>query len=100
MPTIITASQLRSVLGVSSALYDDTYLNQIINTAETVVLPMLAQYKSFVQKTSLTDNVATFGYFVDGTLTSFLITKKLIEIPSWYVLMISSKNSKKFNFKE
>ena len=47
-----------------------------------------------------TDNVATFGYFVDGTLTSFLITKKLIEIPSWYVLMISSKNSKKFNFKE
>ena len=60
MPTIITAAQLRSVLGVSSALYDDTYLNQIINTAETVVLPMLAQYKSFVQKTSLTDNVATF----------------------------------------
>ena len=60
MPTIITAAQLRSVLGVSSALYDDTYLNQIIDTAETVVLPMLAQYKSFVQKTSLTDNVATF----------------------------------------
>ena len=60
MPTIITASELRSVLGVSSALYNDAYLNQIIDTAETVVLPMLAQYKSFVQKTSLTDNVATF----------------------------------------
>ena len=60
MPTIITASQLRSVLGVSSALYDDTYLNQIINTSEQVILPMLAQYKSFIQKTSLTDNVATF----------------------------------------
>jgi|GEM_PF-1540863 len=60
MPTIITATQLRSVLGVSSALYNDAYLNQIIETSETVILPMLAQYKSFIQKTSLTDNVATF----------------------------------------
>ena len=60
MPTIITASELRSVLGVSSALYNDAYLNQIIDTAETVVLPMLSSFKSFVQKTSLTDNVATF----------------------------------------
>ena len=47
-----------------------------------------------------TDNVITFGYFVNGILISFLITKKLIEIPSWYVLMMSSKNSKIFNFKE
>lgn len=60
MPTILTASQLRSVLGVSSSLYNDNYLDQILNTAETVVLPMLATYKSFVQKTSLTSNVATF----------------------------------------
>jgi len=60
MPTIITASQLRSVLGVSSALYDDTYLNQIIDTAETVILPMLATFKSPIQATSLSDNVATF----------------------------------------
>lgn len=60
MPTIITASQLRSVLGVSSALYDDTYLNQIIDTAETVILPMLVTFKSPIEKVSLTDNVATF----------------------------------------
>jgi hypothetical protein len=60
MPTIITASQLRSVLGVSSALYDDTYLNQIIDTAETVILPMLVTFKSPIQKVMLTDNVATF----------------------------------------
>ena len=60
MPTIITATQLRNLIGVSSALYDDTYLNQIINTAESVVLPLLTTYKSFIQKTSLTDNVATF----------------------------------------
>ena len=60
MPSIITATELRSVLGVSSALYNDTYLNQIIDTAETVILPMLVTFKSPIQKVSLTDNVATF----------------------------------------
>jgi hypothetical protein len=60
MPTIITASELRSVLGVSSSLYSDAYLNQIIDTAETVILPMLVTYKAPIQATSLSDNVATF----------------------------------------
>jgi hypothetical protein len=60
MPSIITATELRSVLGVSSALYNDTYLNQIIDTAETVILPMLVTFKAPIQATSLSDNVATF----------------------------------------
>jgi hypothetical protein len=60
MPTIITATELRSVLGVSSSLYDDTYLNGIIDTAEGVILPMLVSYKSYIQTTVLTTNVATF----------------------------------------
>jgi hypothetical protein len=60
MPTIITASELRSVLGVSSSLYSDAYLNQIIDTAETVILPMLVTFKAPIEKVSLTDNVATF----------------------------------------
>ena len=60
MPTIITASELRSVLGVSSALYSDAYLNQIIDTAELVILPMLVTFKTPIQATSLSDNVATF----------------------------------------
>ena len=60
MPSIITATQLRSVLGVSSSLYSDAYLDQIIDTAETVILPMLVSFKSPIQATSLTDNVATF----------------------------------------
>jgi len=60
MPTIITASELRSVLGVSSALYNDAYLNQIIDTAELVILPMLTTFKSPIQATSLSANVATF----------------------------------------
>lgn len=60
MPSIITATELRSVLGVSSALYDDTYLNGIIDTAEGVILPMLVTFKSPIQEASLTDNIATF----------------------------------------
>jgi hypothetical protein len=60
MPSIITATELRSVLGVSSALYDDTYLNGIIDTAEGVILPMLVTFKSPIQEASLTDNVASF----------------------------------------
>ena len=60
MPSIITATELRSVLGVSSALYNDTYLDGIIDTAENTILPMLVTFKSAVQKTVLQDNVATF----------------------------------------
>jgi hypothetical protein len=60
LPSIISASELRAVLGVSSSLYNDNYLNQIIDTAESVILPMLVTFKSPIQKVSLTDNVATF----------------------------------------
>ena len=60
MPSIISASELRAVLGVSSSLYNDNYLNQIIDTAEQVILPMLVTFKAPIQKVSLTDNVATF----------------------------------------
>ena len=60
MPSIITATELRSILGVSSALYDDNYLNGIIDTSEGIILPMLVTFKSPIEKVSLTDNVATF----------------------------------------
>ena len=48
MPSIITASQLRSVLGVSSSLYSDAYLDGIINSAEGTLLPLLEQYTNKV----------------------------------------------------
>jgi len=60
MPAIITATQLRNVLGVSSALYDDTYLNQIIDSAENIILPMLVQNSSKVAWVQLKDNVAFY----------------------------------------
>ena len=60
MPTIITASELRAIIGVSSSLYNDAYLEGIIDSAEGIILPMLTTFKSPIQKVSLTDNVATF----------------------------------------
>jgi hypothetical protein len=60
MPNIITASQLRSVLGVSSSLYDDAYLNDIIDTAEQAILPLLIQNSTAVVEYKLEANVATF----------------------------------------
>ena len=60
MPSIITASELRAIIGVSSSLYNDAYLEGIIDAAEGVILPMLVTFKSPVAQTSLTDNVATF----------------------------------------
>lgn len=61
MPTIITATELRSVLGVSSSLYSDSYLNDIIDTAENVVLPMLVTYSVPIDAVSLNDNIAYFS---------------------------------------
>lgn len=60
MPSIVTATQLRSVLGVSSSLYNDAYLNEIINTSEAVILPMLVANTVAVDAYSLTNNVAYF----------------------------------------
>jgi hypothetical protein len=60
VPAIITASQLRSVLGVSSSLYDDAYLNDIIDTAEQSILPLLIQNSTAVVEYELKDNVAIF----------------------------------------
>lgn len=60
MPNIVTASQLRTVLGVSVPLYSDSYLEEVINTAEAVILPMLVANSSAVTAYKLEDNVATF----------------------------------------
>jgi hypothetical protein len=71
MPAIVTASQLRTVLGVSVSLYSDSYLDEIINTSEAVILPMLVANTSAVSAYGLKNNVATYytqrpHYFVPG----------------------------------
>jgi len=60
MPSVITAAQLRSVLGVSSSLYNDAYLEQIIDSGEAVILPLLVANQSAVDAYELKDNVAYF----------------------------------------
>jgi hypothetical protein len=61
MPTIITATQLRSVLGVSVSLYSDAVLDDIIDSAESVILPMLNSYSVAIDAVSLTNNIAYFS---------------------------------------
>lgn len=59
MPSIVDAAALRSILGVSASLYNDAYLNDILDSAETVILPMLVTYKAPIAAAELSDNVAT-----------------------------------------
>ena len=71
MPSIITAASLRSVLGVSSSLYSDAYLDEIIGSAEGVILPMLTANQAAIAEVYLTSNVAYYvtqrpHYFVEG----------------------------------
>ena len=71
MPSIVSTAQLRTVLGVSVSLYPDSVLDEIINTAEAVILPMLVANTSAVQSYKLETNVAYFytvrpHYFVEG----------------------------------
>jgi hypothetical protein len=68
---IITAEQLRDVLGVSDSLYDDDYLDQIIASAEQIILPMLTAYQAAIKDYVIIDNVIYFttqreNYFVQG----------------------------------
>lgn len=59
MPSIVNAAALRSILGVSASLYNDAYLDDILDTSESVILPMLVTYKAPIAAAELSDNVAT-----------------------------------------
>jgi hypothetical protein len=59
------------VLGVSSYLYNDAYLEEIIGSAEAVILPMLTANQAAIAEVYLTSNVAYYvtqrpHYFVAG----------------------------------
>jgi hypothetical protein len=71
MPSIITASQLRTVLGVSSSLYSDAYLDGIINSAEGILLPLLESYSNKIVGYKIQNGTAIFttqlpNQFVDN----------------------------------
>jgi hypothetical protein len=69
MPNIVTADELRVILGVSDSLYSDAYLDQIIESAEATILPMLTQYQSAVVATRITDDVL----FIDTLRPNFFV---------------------------
>jgi hypothetical protein len=50
MPELVTAAQLRAVLGVPNTLYDDTALNAIIDTSEDAIGDFLIQWKVGIDK--------------------------------------------------
>jgi hypothetical protein len=58
--SIITVASLRSTLGVSSSLYNDAYLQDVIDAAEGTLLPLLVQNSLAITAFKLTNNVATF----------------------------------------
>jgi hypothetical protein len=60
MASIVTVAELRSILGVSVSLYSDSYLTDVIDTSEAVILPMLVKYATAIDQVSLTSNVATY----------------------------------------
>jgi hypothetical protein len=69
--SIITVAELRQVLGVSDSLYDNPYLQQIIDSAEGVILPLLTQYQSAIASYSISNDVLFVttirpNYFVVG----------------------------------
>jgi hypothetical protein len=71
MPNIVTADELRTVLGVSESLYSDEYLDSVIDSAEQTILPLLTQYQSAIAATRIQDNVLYVttirpNYFVTG----------------------------------
>lgn len=96
MPSIITAAQLRSVLGVSSSLYNDAYLEQIIDSGENVILPMLVANQSAVTEYKLVDNVAFFycqrvhnfvagqSVIVAGLPAPFSATHTVLKVEDYY----------------
>jgi len=59
MPEVITATQLRTVLGVSSGLYNDAYLSEIIETAENALRPHLQTNSVAILEHEAKDNIVT-----------------------------------------
>lgn len=74
MPQVITAAQLRAVLGVSTGLYNDAYLNQIIETAEEAIGALLVKDQVCVCDIERVNNLVTlylaepYEFFVGETV--------------------------------
>jgi len=74
MPQVITAAQLRANLGVSTGLFNDAYLEQIIDTAEEAVGALLVKDEVCVCDIERVGNLVTlyltedYEFFVGETV--------------------------------
>jgi hypothetical protein len=59
MPELVTAAQLRSVLGVSTSLYNDAALNEYIEAAEDAIGDFLVQWSVALVAHESKDDVIT-----------------------------------------
>lgn len=103
--SIVTPSELRSVLGVSSSLYNDTYLQKIIDTSELTILPLLVSYSSAVTDRSIASNMATLttntphNYIVGSSVVvaigdaTFDGTKTVTVVPNEYQFSYAKTNA-------
>ena len=71
MSSIVTVDELRAILGVNESLFDDAYLQSMIDSAEQTIFPLLTQYQYAVVGTRVKDGVAYFTtlrpcYFAEG----------------------------------
>ena len=68
---IVTPSELRAVLGVSESLFSDAYLEEIIDSAELTILPMLTANNNAIASYKILNGTITFNTikrnnFVEG----------------------------------
>jgi hypothetical protein len=106
MPVLVTASELRAVLGVPVALYSDASLDSIIETAEDAIGDFLIQWKVNVDKhysasaTESTLHTVTPHKFYDGqtvVMTGLEAhingSKTISEIVDPYTFRITTNNA-------
>ena len=70
---IVTATELRNILGVSVSLYSDAYLDTMIASAEGAIFPLLNGYQSAITGIEVVDSIAYYttqriNYFVPGQI--------------------------------
>jgi len=61
VPNVVSADELRAVLGVSDSLFTDAYLDQIIDSAELTILPMLTSYNNSISSYEIRDGIIYFN---------------------------------------
>ena len=93
MATIVSVAELRSILGVSTSLYNDAYLEDVIDTAESVILPMLVKYSSPIDVVALQNNIATYYVLGDnnfGVGQSVVVTNVGVPFNGTFTILESS----------